>query len=326
MKKLLFWVGLIVVTTSCSFSNNSGTENSNAISFENDINNNASLFFSGRNGEGVAMFDICYCSFDAATNTLNLEWTFDGEWKKQAFSTSEIADECLKSVKNNKVTLIYDGGKFVPAIIEKDNPQTFADIRTDSRQFTMKSILKGDMSSTIMPYKTMYHIFFYLGFTKAGTKLLKDGQVFFADEDFKPEITSGEVLKNDGQFSAGYCKGYNFMMCQAVCKDNFLIIRMDDGKTFRYPMELFCFEEQRKAVLEGFVSAFQLNNGNWMPAIVGNTYDYFWYSELIQSSRLYNSGTMGKMLDMRKYCQFYRDKGLASIADANSIFFEVGKQ
>lgn len=306
MKNLLFLAGLIMVTASCS----SGSSGSSSVTSENDKNANISFVYLGVSGKmyNALLYDLCQTEYNKENHSLCLNLEGDKP-AKRVYPLSVIKDEYIDEVKKNKISAVYKRGEFYPVVVEKDSNNQFQSAwdPEDMRQFSYECVLKDVELSGQIGYNFIYHGAFLLGFTKVGNQIIQDGQFFFADDDFAPEKTPKGAFGERGTFSAGLSifsppvsndffaedryGQYRYALVQLVCEDNNLIIRVDDGSTFRYPLSYL--QPWQVSVLQNgrqplstpanhVLTAVQIPNGNWIPAGItlipgSDKYRYVYY-------------------------------------------------
>lgn len=325
MKKLLFLAGLIMVAAACSSGTSSGFMSTND---EKNSDCCYSIVFSGYDKEGRSAFDFCKAEFDETNQTLILSLV---SGKTFSYPKDEIKDEYLSQVKSGKVTMLFAFGKKCPVVVEKEETQNITSVDKDRRQFAFNSILKSDQPGTggVIPYRQLYQGLFLLGYCKPGNKMFKDNCFFFYEEDFIAEKT-GDEFKAHGRFSAARTLDNDYTMCQARFENQELVIRVEDGSTFRYPAGLF-YTRHEQDILTGkaffAVSAVQIPNGNWLPAELCNNTAVLWYADLIHDSPEYFS-IFGRKFSLREYLSYMEERGVQNIIGqaVTEPFFDIFPQ
>lgn len=325
MKKLLFLAGLIMVAAACSSGTSSGFMGTND---EKNSDCCYSIVFSGYDKEGRSAYDFCKAEFDETNQTLILSLI---SGKTFSYPKDEIKDEYLSQVKSGKVTMLCAFGKKCPVVVEKEktqNTKNITSVEYDNRQFAFNSILKSDQIGTggVIPYRQLYLGLYMLGYCKPGNKMFKDNCFFFYERDFAAEKT-GDEFQAHGRFSAARTLDNDYTMCQARFENQELVIRVEDGSTFRYPVELF-FTPHEQDVVTGkaffAVSAVQIPNRNWLPAVLCNNKASLWYAGLIHDSPIYFS-IFGRMFSFRDYLAYMEARGVQNIIGqaVTEPFFDI---
>ena len=334
MKNLLSLVGLIMVTTACS----SGSSGANMTTSENDKEANISFVITKKNRNATCEFALCQANYDSNSETLHL--VLDGR-KEFSYPLSQIKDEYIDLVKNNKVSLLFGFGEPLPVVVEKDtSSDDVPNFENDFRQFTFNSILKDSHASSIGRYLLFYNGMFMNGLCKVGDALLKKGRFFFSEADFMPE-TTGESYSKKGLFSAGldlygsshdfhkkdkYGNKYQYSIVQTFYEDDYLVIRAEDGATYRYPLEALnsLQREMLRTELHPAVSAIRLNNLHWIPIyLVQYGEDYRHSGFLWNSSNYYNF--FDRYNSMQIYSDFMLEAGITLNYRPIDFFFYVAK-
>ena len=334
MKNLLFLAGLIMVTAACS----SGTSGTNMTTSENDKEANISFVIVKKAKNGVCDFAICKANYDSNAEILHLCIDAGAEF---SYPLSQIKDEYKEQVKKNKVTLFFGFGDPLPVVVEKDTSmEEIPGFEQDYRQFTFNSILKGSHASGIGQYILFYNGMFMNGLCKLGDQLLKNGRFFFTESDFAPEVT-GDNYSKKGLFSAGlalcgssnnfykkdkYGNPYRFSVVQTFCENGYLVIRIDDGTTYRYPLEVFDPVQRQMLQTEKYpkVSAIRLLNWRWLPInLVQDGEDYRYSGFLWNTSNYYNF--YERINSMQIYSDFMLEAGITLNYKPIDFFFYTAK-
>ena len=288
MKKLLFLVGLIMVTTACSV-------NENKVSNEED--KESCYSFAGKDEYNNLIF--CKANYDDKEKAVFFDISdFSGD-RKFSYPLTDIKEEYLDLVKRNKVAISYYKGKCSePFVVEKDtSTEVISDFEQDKRRFIFKPILKS--SSCLNGMAQYAHIYEWLiayGYCKAGDQTLKEGRFFFAEADFAPEKT-GKDYASKGLFSAALTRylpqdargknhledkfGRCFTVVQTFCEDAYFVIRLENGDTYRYPFEALSGPDRFALLLtnQPKISAVQYPNGNYGPIGIEKGYESFKYKK-----------------------------------------------
>lgn len=315
MKKLLFLAGLIMVTAASCDSDNEGSGSNS----KNKKVENYSLAFMGKNGEGVATFDVC-----VSETKDNMLYIHTSQGDTYPFPLSDIKEEYRKNVKKNQVSMINLTGRFEPIIFDTEgnlfNSQ-IQNVSSDQRMFGIKGILKDSQINDHVMYKVYYQYLFFCGYTKAAKKMMKENAMFFSKDDFFELEISPPTGK--GLFSAIYLPNKEFAYCQSYfnADDEELVIRLclfdgqetetlRNGATYRYPVELFngVYGNQ---VRHDMASAIFTPEGNLFPAKLQYTGSWAYYDNMIHESFYYFD--YGKHYDVRNMRNFLLSKGLGNI-------------
>ena len=332
MKNLLFLAGLIMVTAACS----SGTSGTNMTYKEESKECNYSFVVVRKASNGVCDFAVCKADYDNKAQVLHL-CIADG--KEFSYPLSQIKDEYIEQVKNNKVTLLFGFGDPMPAVVEKDtSTEEIPGFEKDYRQFTFNSILKDSHASGICQYLLIYNGMFMNGFCKLGDQVLKNGRFFFTESDFLPETTD-KSSASKGLFSAGlalydsandffkkdrYGNPYRFSVVQTFYENGYLVICVEDGKTYRYPLKALN-PVQRYTLLnekQPRISAIQLVNRRWIPIYLVQEGEEYRYSGFLwNSSNYYNF--YERINSMQIYSDFMLEAGITLNYKPLDFFFYV---
>ena len=321
MKKLLFLVGLIMVTTACTI------DLSKQQSKEEDKESNFSLVAKLEQNNTVWNMIICQTNYDDKEQVLYLNIQHDGVHEKVSYPLSDINEAYVEQVKHNKVTTFYDLDEFIPAVVEKGSfTADISGFEQDTREFTLRSILKGRNISRDYKYFWIYQAMFSNGFCKMGDQVLKNGRFFFAETDTEPE-TTGKNYADKGAFSAGLAlyspsndffredehkNPYQFSVIQTFCDNGYLVVRAENGNTYRYPFEIFEPDNRYALMLKKQfkIAAIQLSNTHWIPVrVYQDDKDYthegfLWKFPYISEFKRINSSQI--------YNDFLREAGIAS--------------
>lgn len=331
MKNILFLVGLIMIATACT-----STGSSFLGSSEESSESNVSMVLLKKHKSGARDFGVCTTNYDAAAQTLN----FDLDGKNYSFPLSEIQAQYIDQVKKNKVTLLKAMGDFFPAVVEKsdivyeDSPL----IEKDKRDYTLRCILKNEDVSRDYPYILFYNGMYIYGVNKVANQMYEKGRFFFTEADFKPEHDNSITEK--GFLSAGLslysppqnefyredkAGEYRFAVVQSYVENNNLVIKIDDGEVYRYPLNIF-FPSDREYLAAGKpVSAMQIPGGRWTPVKLVEAMDgmYSQYSILPFASDCYESRARNNLMF---YQEFLIEKGFFNgYPSAGTFFFKAKK-
>lgn len=176
------------------------------------------------------------------------------------FSLSDVEPEYLSDLKKGNVALMVVDGTVYPVVVEKSSEVKGADPWWDKRKFIATCILKGNNAfNKKVNYSLCYISLFGYGLTEPGRKMFEKGTFFFGEKDF--DIEHRDKPFSGGKYSVVKKLDGKFGLCQTVFKGNELILRLDDGNTFRYPLDIFQ-EHQRDRVKNEFVTAITLEESN----------------------------------------------------------------
>lgn len=350
MKNLLFLAGLIMVTAACSSGSSSNTSGTNMTVNEDSRKANVSLVYLGLSGNsGAPLYSLCETSYNASTQELRLEISGVKD-DTLTYSLSEIKEEYVDLVKKNKVSVKYEydeysynrrkyfqPGKFFPVVLKKAPAEMFPPDNFwhdgELRRFRYECILKNSVLEGSFSYDVLYHGAFLYGGTKVGNQIMQNGRCFFSLEDFEPEITSEDVFGKKGIFSAGlanysplndFCEEdrygtYRYGLVQVLYENNELIIRVQDGKTFRYPASYFhlatvnTLEQTTNPLLvhnQCVPSAVQILNGNWIPVFIhAPNSDAYRYSSCLWFADQNHFQFFKHSYDLKIYLKFMQYSG-----------------
>lgn len=315
MKNLLFLVGLIMVATACTSSGSSFGNKSKEESKESNI----SFLILKKHKNGVCDYGFCFSNYDASSQTLN----FDLNGQQYSFELSQIKEEYYDQVKKNKVTLLIGYGEPIPAIVEKDETkfETPPVIEKDERVFVLHSILKDRDVSKKYPYTLIYNGLFLNGFCNAGIQSYENGRFFFSEIDSEPEYDDSKSDK--GYISAGlalydspheFCKKdkrgeYRYALVQTYCEDGYLILKIENGQIYRYPLNIFDPEQRNDLPAGKPISALQMANLRWVPIYlllsVGELYNMG--GSMFQANNSYN---LRQLNNLSFYFEFMSEMGM----------------
>ncbi|WP_304303092.1 hypothetical protein [Phocaeicola plebeius] len=331
MKNILFLVGLIMIATACT-----STGSSFLGSSEESSESNVSMVLLKKHKSGARDFGVCTTNYDAAAQTLN----FDLDGKNYSFPLSKIQDQYIDRVKKNKVTLLKAMGDFFPAVVEKsdiiyeDPPILYK----DDRQFKLKCILKDSNVSHEINYPVLYNSMFVYGLNKMANQIYDTGRFFFTEADFEPEYDTSKSDK--GYLSAGlslysppqnefYRKDkageYRYAVVQSYVEDDYLIIRIDDGQIYRYPLNALRLGEKEALLTGKHASAYQISNGRWIPVELVENMDGV-YGHQAMLSLAYEFHNIRSRNNLMFYQEFMMEKGFFNgYPSAGTFFFKAKK-
>lgn len=329
MKNLLFLVGLIMVATACT-----STGSSFLGSSEESSESNVSIVLLKKYKNGSCDFGVCTTNYDAATQTLN----FDLDGKNYSFPLSKIQDQYIDRVKKNKVTLLKAMGDLFPAVVEKSD-MVYEDppvVHKDGREFNLKCILKNQDISRTLNYPVLYNGMFVYGLAEMANQVYDKGRFFFTEDDFNPQYD--EKPTDKGVISAGlalyesknsfYRKDksgeYRYAVVQSYLEGDYLIIRIEDGQIYRYPLNVLHFKA-KKDILNGMnVSATQISNGRWMPVKLIEGMDGYIQESILPIA--YNFHKLRAGNSIMFYQEFLIEQGFFNgYPSAGAFFFKAKK-
>ena len=150
-----------------------------------------------------------------------------------------------------------------------------------------------------------------------------------------PEITSVDVFGQKGTFSAGLSifdnpssndffaedrfGTYQYALVQVLYENDELIIRVDDGKTFRYPaiylqpgqQEILKKGTQPLSSINGYIiSAVQISNGNWIPVTISKYEKEYRYVYYLWNSDQHYPVIFRRIYDLNIYFDFMQYYGV----------------
>lgn len=330
MKNILFLVGLIMIATACTSTGSSFLESS-----EENSESNVSMVLLKKHKDGSCDFGVCTTNYDEANELLEFE--LDG--KKYFFLLSEIQEQYVKQVKKNKVTLFKVFGEMAPFIVEKSDI-VYKDppiLYKDDRQFKLKCILKDSNVSHEINYPILYNSMFVYGLNKIANQIYDTGRFFFSKADFKPEydysktdkgfISAGLALYNtENKFSREDKAGkYRYAVVQSYVEDDYLIIRIDDGQIYRYPLNALRLGEKEALLTGKHASAYQISNGRWIPVELVENMDGV-YGHQAMLSLAYKFHNIRSRNNLMFYQEFLIEKGFFNgYPSAGTFFFKAKK-
>lgn len=158
------------------------------------------------------------------------------------FSLADIDPKYLSDLREGNVALMIDGkavsSAVYPVVIQKSSQSKGVDPKMDSRKFMATCIMKDENAfEKDIYYSISYMSLLGYGFTEPGRKMFENGSFFFSEKDF--DIEFNEKPFPGGKYSVVKKLNGQFGLCQTVFKGNELILRLDDGNTFRYPLGIF---------------------------------------------------------------------------------------
>lgn len=303
----------MVTAVSCNLSEENRSNNP-----EKQINEkerNVSFAYIGRSGSGMAIMDICQ-SYVKDQN-LYIETNKSGD---HTYPLTDIKEEYVGHANNHKVSCVVLNGKFEPVILEKSPYNDFEDADSDQRKFMIRGILKDSQINEPAFYSLFYYYLFCNGYTKPASQVMLDGDPFFYIEDFKTEIS--QPMKG-GQHSPIMDENERLMWCQALYDADAkkLILRLEDGRTYRYPLALFSGHAEKK-VKESCVSAILTQNGNLFPADIVGTGAFLYYNSLVRMSHYYFN--YGNRYDIEEAKEFLENQGIP-YKKMGSLIFTKGE-
>lgn len=258
MKKILLLISILAILSSC--------ELSKSTSNMREINNISVVNYRyAEKIEDMKDFDLCQ-NFHR-NDTLFLELLFKN--KVIAYPYSQLKEEYLDSVKNYRITVIPKGRKneYIPAIVESAEtavPRYEYLSRDDNRFYILKSILKDNDDMKVVGYIYTYLPLYLWGFSNAGNKMFYNSEFFFSDKSLEAVKTSEPFT--GGKYSVVRDYKGKLQLCQMKyeVEEDVIMLRLEDGRTYRYPAAL-AFPDFRKLIVDEKVSAAITSTDNWFP-------------------------------------------------------------
>lgn len=302
MKKLLFLAGLIMVTVVF-------TECKSDDGLKNEMKNYSLACIGGN----IIEPQLALCEAKIINNELH--FILDRGAKTFSYNLSDILDECLNEVKKGQVTLAKTNLGLIPVMVSENKSSNIM-----YGSFIFKSVLKDaelqklenmDMDQKIESMldavsfdnaacMTYIRGLFKIGLCKPGMKMYEKGMFFFGESDFKPETTEKQLSGGNYSLTMGLDKVLR--LCQTKVTKKEVIIRMEDGKTYRYPKELYSSEIDNYSI-----SAGQVPYG-WHPAVIRKEDGYYVIS-VLNDDKFYGFGNKFEELKNENANNFLRAKG-----------------
>lgn len=319
MRKILLLMSAVVIFASCNLDK--------MVSSREEISNISIVQFSGsQNVKSLEEFDLCRNYH--RNDTLFLELLFSK--KVMAYPYSELKEEYLDSVKNYKVSMMVKGWKkkeYIPAVIVLSSaivPVFKYLTKEDGRMFRLKSILKGSEESDgeDIPYAFAYLPLYLWGFANAGNGLLYDNRFFFPESSLEATITTEPLA--GGKFSVVADYNGKLQLCQMKydMEEDMIALRLEDGKTYRYPAALV-FPGFREKVDAEMVSACITPTNNWFPVgIYESDYRTGYKPTRLNIESDYLIGGLWKTIKMKDARNYLFSKGMAeTMINYDKLFF-----
>lgn len=319
MRKILFLMSVIAVFASCNLER--------IISDKKEINNISVVQFKG--GSTVSSLnDMDLCKNYHRNDTLFLELIFSE--KVIAYPYSELKEEYLDSVKNYKISMIAkSGGKeYIPAIIVPSS--TIVPVfkflsKEDKREFRLKSILKDSDKHDYedIPYIYSYLPLYLWGFPTPGNALLYDSQFFFSENSVAPTITTEPF--SGGKYSVVADYDGKLQLCQMIYdkEEDMIVLRIEDGKTYRYPAALAYPSFREDVVYRNMVSACITPSNNWFPVRLGDRdFGTGYVPTQLNVESDYLIGGLWKIIKIKDARNYLFSKGMAeTMINSDKLFF-----
>lgn len=277
-----------------------------------------------------SLSDFELCKNYHRNDTLFLELLESG--KVISYPYSALKEEYLESVKNYKVSMIARGWKrkYIPAVIEPSAfiaPAFKCVSEEDRREYRLISILKD--STEILTDSGFYYYAYlplYLkGFPKPADGILYRDEFFFSEESLKPEITTD--FFPGGNYSVVSDYNGKLQLCQMKFdkENDEILLRLEDGKTYRYPAALvyFAFRDQ---VVQEKIAACITPYGHWFPVGLSDDFDNGYKPHRLALDSEYLLGGGWKKVKIVNARNYLLSKGIAETGIGPKKYFFTSEE